>query len=529
MRGLAAILVLTLCSTLSFSQHTSLPPSSLQSNLSPEQLQENLDSATHASYIPFHAKFFPLKNDDLKKISEDQNETWNFKNTGFKIRLFLDINYLPFYDTILIRNSENTVVEKIYSDNLLQDKWSSLNYTEQAIVEYRKHSSKKAQFKFEGYSLEPFRKSVTDFGDAGNCEVNVNCPEGQPYKDVERSVVRILLRIGNFYGWCTGSVMLTTAYDFKPYILTAEHCGYAGGNFMNTSDLDRWEFFFNYTSDNCSNPASESQVNFNKIIGADLLARSDDNGGDFGSDFMLVELKNDLAFRSIDSVFFAGWDRSGNPPSSGATIHHPQGDIKKVSTYSSTALSSEIGPDVEDTHWEVSWVPTATGHGVTEAGSSGCPLLDRNGLIHGVLTGGFASCNALFQPDYFGKFSYSWTTNGTAANRQLKPWLDPGNTGVLALTGTYRDSGGIPMDTTDFFINNLTSDTLSINGLKQLTEETEVQIFSMSGQLLYRNKVVALPNIPEIIDVSNYPSAMFIVRLKEAEETRHYKVVILNL
>jgi PKD repeat protein len=40
----------------------------------------------------------------------------------------------------------------------------------------------------------------------------------------------------------------------------------------------------------------------------------------------------------------------------------------------------------------------------------------------------------------FGKFAYSWTSNGTAASEQLKPWLDPGNTGILKMAGSYNEN-----------------------------------------------------------------------------------------
>jgi PKD repeat protein len=42
----------------------------------------------------------------------------------------------------------------------------------------------------------------------------------------------------------------------------------------------------------------------------------------------------------------------------------------------------------------------------------------------------------LNSPDYYGKMSYHWTSNGTANNRRLKPWLDPTNSGLLVLTGS---------------------------------------------------------------------------------------------
>jgi PKD repeat protein len=61
---------------------------------------------------------------------------------------------------------------------------------------------------------------------------------------------------------------------------------------------------------------------------------------------------------------------------------------------------------------------------------------NSQGYIVGTLTGGSSFCNALSSPDQYGKMSYHWTSNGTASNRQLKPWLDPTNSGVLTLAGS---------------------------------------------------------------------------------------------
>ena len=36
-------------------------------------------------------------------------------------------------------------------------------------------------------------------------------------------------------------------------------------------------------------------------------------------------------------------------------------------------------------------------------------------------------------PDFYGKFSASWDQNGNTSNRQLKPWLDPTNSGTISL------------------------------------------------------------------------------------------------
>ena len=71
-----------------------------------------------------------------------------------------------------------------------------------------------------------------------------------------------------------------------------------------------------------------------------------------------------------------------------------------------------------------------------QGGSSGSPVFDSNGLIMGDLTGGYAS-NSCENPSpaYYGKIWYSWDKNGTTNSTMLKPWLDPGDTGIEKLSG----------------------------------------------------------------------------------------------
>jgi len=137
-------------------------------------------------------------------------------------------------------------------------------------------------------------------------------------------------------------------------------------------------------------------------------------------------------------VYFNGWNRSENIAANGVSIHHPSGDIKKLSTYTVKPVSTGFGQSNSDPagkYWRVQWVETENGHGVTEGGSSGSPLFDASGRIIGALTGGNASCTNTFAPDYYGKFSFSWEQNGVQSNKQLKPWLDPDQTGLDQLNG----------------------------------------------------------------------------------------------
>ena len=72
---------------------------------------------------------------------------------------------------------------------------------------------------------------------------------------------------------------------------------------------------------------------------------------------------------------------------------------------------------------------------MTEGGSSGYPIFDNEGRIVGSLTGGAASCTDLTSPDFYGKLSYHWASNGSPGGSQLKPYLDPDNLGIETLDG----------------------------------------------------------------------------------------------
>jgi hypothetical protein len=137
------------------------------------------------------------------------------------------------------------------------------------------------------------------------------------------------------------------------------------------------------------------------------------------------------------SAYWNGWNANTTATTGGVGIHHPSGDIKKISTFSGSTISAGWNGNGLSSHWRQSWSSNSNGHGVTEGGSSGSPLFNNSqGYIIGTLTGGSSSCNSPTSPDYYGKMSYHWTSNGTANNLRLKPWLDPTNSGVLTLAGS---------------------------------------------------------------------------------------------
>lgn len=131
-------------------------------------------------------------------------------------------------------------------------------------------------------------------------------------------------------------------------------------------------------------------------------------------------------------VRLAGWDRRTQPvPRNVLCIHHPQGDVKKVSYRLGECKPAKWSEPKGQWHWEVpSWT-----EGITERGSSGSALFEaERGMVVGQLHGGQSSCANPTGWDRFGALAYSWR-HGRGLAEQLAPHLDPDYTEVEVLLG----------------------------------------------------------------------------------------------
>lgn len=245
-----------------------------------------------------------------------------------------------------------------------------------------------------------------DLNDAGDCNIDVNCPEGEGWEAQRNSVA---LLVDNNGGFCSGAMVNNTSGSLIPYFLTANHCGSSPGSWVFRF---RWEAPADQT--NCGTVANSGNGPENMNINGGVTKASY-----APSDFHLIELNNlpDPAW----GVRFSGWDKTGIPPLSGAGIHHPSGDIKKISLSNESYQSVPYSGSVND-HWHVQW-----SDGVTEGGSSGSPIFDQEGRIVGQLHGGASFCGGNDLSDLYGMFSESWEGGGTPSSR-LKDWLDPSST-----------------------------------------------------------------------------------------------------
>jgi len=342
-------------------------------------------------------------------------------------------------EQLFIYNVDRTVVLGAFT-NMNNGKYLATEfiYDNEIVVEFStQYTERVIPFGIRGIGVSVLANSSRDFGDADFCEILVNCPEGADWQNEKRGVTRILVAEGTKLYWCTGALVNNANLDATPYMLTANHCG----ENSSLTDYANWVFDFQYESNDCEMPSSEP---ISKSLSGSTLIAHAKSSTNAGSDFKLV-LLND-AIPEDYNPYFNGWNRNGENSPSGVTIHHPEGDLQMISTYTDALVSTNYlnpTPDPNGKYWEVRWTETVSGFGVTEPGSSGSPIFDPAGNIVGLLSGGRADCINNDRPDYYGKFSYSWASNGADPGNQLQPWLDPENSGIEILKGTNLDTTGV--------------------------------------------------------------------------------------
>jgi V8-like Glu-specific endopeptidase len=254
------------------------------------------------------------------------------------------------------------------------------------------------------------------------CHNNVVC---YPNWETESNGVALIL-LSTGISLCSGSLINNTSQNYKPLFLTAFHCvdvDSPRGSLDNTeiAIAENWGYRFNYKTTTCNGSTVSTTYFYNHAYFRAAWQ---------STDFTLMELIDPV----IHNATFLGWDRTGNNPSSGTGIHHPDGMVMKISFDNNALTSNSIILDWTDgthspvnSHWVVDY-----DNGTTEGGSSGSPLFDQNHRVVGQLHGGYSGCPPVTK--YYGKVNWSWTGNGTD-NTRLSNWLDPNNTGVTILDG----------------------------------------------------------------------------------------------
>jgi lysyl endopeptidase len=362
------------------------------------------------------------KNSGVWDNLADGSRLWRLgiKSKGaLTLNLTFDNYRLPKGATLFIYNENHSEVIGAFTDfNNQEDRYfaTTLVQGESITIEYYEPANADFPGELNLWRVTHGYRSVFDFaktfGQSGDCNVNAVCASGDPIRDQIRSVAML---VSGGSGFCTGALINNTNNDGTPYFLSANHCYTTPGTVV---------FWFNWQSASCTNPGTSPA--YNSVSGAV------DKATYATSDFWLMQLNT--APPAGYNVYYSGWNHTTDAVIATKVwgIHHPSGDIKKISWCNAgVTTSAYLGATGDGTdHWRIgTWSDLTT----TEPGSSGSPLFDTQGRIIGQLHGGYAACGNTLA-DYYGKLGTSWTGGGTSSTR-LSNWLDPASSGAVTLNG----------------------------------------------------------------------------------------------
>ncbi|QQS51374.1 MAG: T9SS type A sorting domain-containing protein [Bacteroidota bacterium] len=382
----------------------------------------------------------------LLKIKAENARSYNF--------LFSQYELIPGCRLFIYNASQSKILGAF--THLNNKPWKSLSTTlieaSEVYLELQVplYANKFGLFELGRIGVEPqtdiVPKSTSDqwFGRSADCHLNVNCETGFAIQLQKRAVCRIIYQGSRR---CTGTLLNNLDRDETPYVLTAAHC------FSSEYTANNAVFDFNYESPTCEN----EDVPLQSVSGASIVSAGFYGVFPDSLDFLLLRLSEKLP--PDYKVYYSGWDARGVASTGNFVLHHPQGDIKKVSIDEDAIVTSTFTGFNPAAHWLVNDYEK----GSSENGSSGAGLISSELLLIGTLTGGGETCSDPIT-DYYQKFSRAYN-DYAPAHAQLKAWLDPKNLNVLTCVGydpssKFRETAEIitnilPHDSTELVLQEL--------------------------------------------------------------------------
>lgn len=477
--------------------------------------------------MPIYKDFFELA--DKTQTAEGIVWTLSVESKDAEALIFYSDNFqLPRTGKFFVYNPERTKVLGAFThrnNNEIHTFATEYIEGDKIILEYYQPNTELEQAQIElteiGYAYRGITKLSSEYRSSGDCNVNVNCSEGDNYRQQQRGVCRIQVRMSSQYiGWCTGTLVNNTNYDLKPYLLTAAHCI---EDVVSSSYYSQFVFYFRYENSGCSVTASEPSRS-RSVTGTSVKAY-DNTYGSNGSDFALMLLSDDIP--QSYSPYWCGWDKRNTAVNNGVGIHHPSGDVKKISTFNTRLQNSSYGSD-NATHWYVEWAETENGWGIMEGGSSGSALFNTDGRIIGTLTGGASGCDvpASYKYDVYGKMSWHWSSNGNTNSRKLDHWLDPNETGVNYIDGMDYTSALTNPNAQNISLQlypNPTKDKINIT-LDQTTIINQIDIFDQAGRKVETH---TLSNSTHTLSLKHLQKGVYTLKIT-TDKTTFTQQIILN-
>lgn len=357
--------------------------------------------------------------------------------------------------------------------------------------------------------------SLTDadgFGDSEVCNKDVNCEAAADWQLQKRSVCMIVFQKSNGdYYLCSGALINNAKNNGIPYLLTANHC------LPTYYEAQTAIYYFNYESPFCNGPDGDlSQT----ISGSTIRATT------YQLDFCLVELSS--APPPSYKPYYSGWDITTEAPKKSVCIHHPLGDVKKIAFYNAVAITGDfiyLYDYNDNTHWYIEdWH-----YGITQGGASGSPLYNQDHRIVGDLTGGSTGGNCTSSDAFFAKICHSWADYTSLTRLQLKPWLDPDNTGVTFLDGYEPASTLVENINSNYgyvrVYPNPSDGIVSIEFQHQFTSPVALKIMNLTGRILLTGTVSSMERTNRL-DLSGYSPGIYLLELQSAGFMTTRKIIL---
>jgi lysyl endopeptidase len=259
-------------------------------------------------------------------------------------------------------------------------------------------------------------KQARDIGKAGSCNIDIQCSAlkgSQAFLNARNAVAETVFNDGGAVYMCSGQLLADTDASTQiPWFYSANHCFdnprlpyKTPAQMQSVADTLNTLWFFEARSCGDLSVPSYSQL----YSGATLVYNSP------GSDVLFVRLNG----APPAGAYYAGWN--ANPIGAGESIvvmHHPEGDLKKVSQGSVLRYSApqpSIPGGATTAFTEVHYTS-----GTTEGGSSGGGLWTFDGVeyrLRGGLYGGGAYCATPNESDWYSQLDKAYPA--------LAPYLDP--------------------------------------------------------------------------------------------------------
>jgi hypothetical protein len=269
--------------------------------------------------------------------------------------------------------------------------------------------------------------TINHVGDAASCNLDARCYEST-WDNASRATAHMIFTDGGTSYVCSGTLLNDKdSSTYTPYFISANHCI---SSQTAASTLQTYWFF---RSSSCNSGVADS--GYKQVTGGATLLYSSD--------------ETDTSFMRLNSTppagaMFAGWMASLPAFGSGVTaLHHPQGDLQKISFGSvvdfldctvipgTTTFSCGSASAGAANHIAVQW-----SSGTIEAGSSGSGLFLNDGkYLVATLHGGPAlACQT--SADYaYGRFDKAY-------HAALSQYLDNAPAATYTLTVSSSGTGG---------------------------------------------------------------------------------------